>query len=113
MKLRDRNIKFSHRKASWRAKKNNIFVVRKSNSCLTKNLEEMHGIANSFFKQLHTYDISVDTSHTMPLVKDNMNADLCKHFSDQEISDALFQIGPLKAPRPYGFKQGIFSETRV
>jgi hypothetical protein len=30
-------------------------------------------------------------------------APLCAPFSDKEISDALYQIGPLKAPRPDGF----------
>ena len=32
-----------------------------------------------------------------------MNERLCASFSEQEISDALFQIGPLKAPGPDGF----------
>ncbi|KAK1648484.1 hypothetical protein QYE76_066289 [Lolium multiflorum] len=32
-----------------------------------------------------------------------MNDDLCKDFTDEEISDALFQIGPLKAPGVDGF----------
>ena len=43
-----------------------------------------------------------------PLVNDEMNEDLCKPFSEQEISDALFQIGPLKAPGPDGFPAGFF-----
>jgi hypothetical protein len=32
-----------------------------------------------------------------------MNNDLCKDFTDDEISDDLFQIGPLKAPGVDGF----------
>jgi hypothetical protein len=32
-----------------------------------------------------------------------MNEDLCKEFTDEVISDALFQIGPLKAPGVDGF----------
>ena len=38
-----------------------------------------------------------------PLINDDMNADLRKPFSAQEISDALFQVGPLEAPGPDGF----------
>jgi len=39
-----------------------------------------------------------------------MNDALCKPFTDDEISDALFQIGPLKAPdwmasQPDSFKE--------
>jgi hypothetical protein len=32
-----------------------------------------------------------------------MNDKLCAPFTEKEISDALFQIGPLKAPGPDGF----------
>jgi hypothetical protein len=32
-----------------------------------------------------------------------MNEQLCKDFTDEEISNALFQIGPIKAPGPDGF----------
>jgi hypothetical protein len=36
-------------------------------------------------------------------ITDEMNVDLCRSFSAEEISDALFQMGPLKAPGPDGF----------
>lgn len=32
-----------------------------------------------------------------------MNVALCKDFTEDEISDVLFQIGPLKVPGPDGF----------
>ena len=34
----------------------------------------------------------------IPKVTDEMNDMLCKVYSDEEISNALFQIGPLNAP---------------
>ena len=34
---------------------------------------------------------------------DDMNEALCKQFMSEEISYALFQMGPLKAPGPNGF----------
>lgn len=37
------------------------------------------------------------------LVTKGVNEDLEKEFTEKEISDALFQIGPLKAPGPDGF----------
>jgi hypothetical protein len=36
---------------------------------------------------------------------------LCKEFSDEEISDALFQIGPLKAPGPDGMPTRFFQRN--
>jgi hypothetical protein len=38
-----------------------------------------------------------------PRVNDAANATLCAEFTDKEIADALFQIGPLKAPGKDGF----------
>lgn len=40
-----------------------------------------------------------------------MNELLCKPFTDVEISDALFQISPLKAPGPDGFPTRFFQRN--
>jgi hypothetical protein len=37
-----------------------------------------------------------------------MNERLCKDYSDDEIGNALFQIGPLKAPGKDGFPARFF-----
>jgi hypothetical protein len=37
-----------------------------------------------------------------------MNDELCKTFTDHEIGDALFEMGPLKAPGPDGFPARFF-----
>lgn len=42
------------------------------------------------------------------LVTEDDNVKLCAPFTDKEISDALFQIGPLKAPGPDGFPARFF-----
>lgn len=39
-----------------------------------------------------------------------MNAQLCKEFTVQEISNVLFQMGPLKAPGPDGFPERFFQK---
>jgi hypothetical protein len=33
-------------------------------------------------------------------ITENINSSLCREFTDNEIGDTLFQIGPLKAPGP-------------
>jgi hypothetical protein len=40
-----------------------------------------------------------------------MNDDLCKEFSEEEISNALFQIGPLKVPGADGFPARFFQRN--
>lgn len=40
-----------------------------------------------------------------------MNDSLCRNFSDEEIADALFQIGPLKAHGPDGFPARFYQRN--
>jgi hypothetical protein len=57
-------------------------------------------LTTNFFKELYTADPTVQPNQVIdlfqPLITEEMNADLCKEFSDEEISNALFQIGPLR-----------------
>jgi hypothetical protein len=48
------------------------------------------------------------TSLLQPIISQEMNAGLCKEFPDEEISNAMFQIGPVKAPGPDGFPARFF-----
>ena len=41
----------------------------------------------------------------------NMNKNLIRPFSKEEVRDALFQMGPLKAPSPDGFNAGFFQKN--
>jgi hypothetical protein len=103
----DRNTRFFHRKATWRQKKNKISKLRRSDGSWTEDMQEIGDMATDFFQQLYTREDSVDPSALLDLfsslVDAEMNEKLCAAFSEKEISDALFQIGPLKAPGPDGF----------
>jgi hypothetical protein len=103
----DRNTKYFHRRASWRKKKNRIRKLKRPNGSWTCDTAEMEGLATDFFQSLFTRDEAVNpniiTDLISPCITDDMNNNLCAPFSEKEISDALFQIGPLKAPGPDGF----------
>jgi hypothetical protein len=103
----DRNTRYFHRKASWRRKKNRILKLRREDGSWAEDPEEMGARTTSFFHQLYTREEDVDPSEIIELfighVTAEMNDTLCAPFSEKEISDALFQIGPLKAPGPDGF----------
>jgi hypothetical protein len=40
-----------------------------------------------------------------------MNGALCKEFTKEEISDALFQIEPIKAPEPDDFPARFYQRN--
>jgi hypothetical protein len=103
----DRNTKYFRRRTSWRKKKNRIRKLKRPDGSWTCDTAEMEGLATDFFQSLFTRDKAVNpnliTDMISPCIMDDMNSNLCAPFSDKEISDALFQIGPLKAPGPDGF----------
>jgi hypothetical protein len=107
LRERDKNTKYFHRRASWRRKKNNIRKLKRSDGTWTSDTSEMENMATCFFQDLYSRDDNINPEVITDLIDrsitEDMNKDLCAPFSEKEISDALFQIGPLKAPGPDGF----------
>jgi hypothetical protein len=105
LKEGDRNTKNFHQRAAGRAKKNRIKMLKTQGGRVTKD-KEMEFLATEFFKQLYQADPTVRPLHITslydPVVSQEMDNELCKEFIDKEISNAIFQIGPLKAPGPSG-----------
>jgi hypothetical protein len=111
----DRNTKFFHKKAAGRAKKNKIKHLRKEDGQYTKDRKEMCDMASTFFQQLYRADPLVCPQELLqlvqPMVMVNLNDDLCKEYSNQEIADALFQTGPIKVSLPNGFPAHFFQRN--
>jgi hypothetical protein len=76
---------------------------------------DMERMASSYFKELFTRDPSLNSNDlincTQVKVTDDMNIALCKDFTDEEIGDAMFQIGPLKAPGVDGFPARFYQRN--
>jgi hypothetical protein len=107
-----RNTSFFHRKANWRQKRNNINRIKGQNGNWTDDPEEIKTLANDFIKDLYSKDPDTCTEELIDLlhepITEDINSALCKEFSNEEVSDALFQIGPLKAPGPDGMPGRFF-----
>lgn len=114
LKEGDRNTSYFHQKASWRPKKNRILSIQ-DNGQTVSDEEQIGKITNGFYTNLFTKDVSVVpdliTEHLQSRVNEDMNFLLCKEFPDKEISDALFQIGPLRAPGPDSFPARFFQRN--
>jgi hypothetical protein len=75
----------------------------------------MTGMVNNYFEELYAKDDNVNppvvTNLFETCISDAINDDLCKPFSDEKIGNALFQIGPLKAPGPDGLPARFFQRN--
>jgi hypothetical protein len=112
LKEGDRNTKFFHRKVVGRAKKNKITRLQTGDGRITKDKKEMGSMTRDFFQQLYNQDPTVCPQELLQLIEpkftDEVNESLCKDYSEEEISNALFQIRPLKASGPDGFPARFF-----
>lgn len=72
-------------------------------------------MAVDYFSSLFERDDQVDPQSVAdllePAITDQMNEELCKPYTAEEISNALFQIGPLKAPGPDGYPARFFQRN--
>ncbi|XP_062186766.1 uncharacterized protein LOC133890399 [Phragmites australis] len=111
----DRNTSFFHRKAVYRSKKNKIQKLKNSVGRWIDKDVELEALATGFFQKLYSRDVNVEPVQVIELfdrvITPDMNEALCRNFSEQEIGDALFQIGPLKAPGPDGFPARFFQRN--
>jgi hypothetical protein len=115
LKEGDRNTKFFHRKASWRQNKNKIERIKDARGVWLDNPDEIKANTNQFFKNLYTRDQTICPDELLNMIhspiSQEINEDLCREFTDEEIGDALFQIGPLKAPGPDGMPGRFFQRN--
>jgi hypothetical protein len=72
-------------------------------------------MATNFFRDLYSKDKLVNTDELVNLmhspISEEINKELCKDFSKEEVGDALFQIGPIKAPGPDGLPARFFQRN--
>ena len=99
--LGDRNTKNFHSKASERKKKNTILGLENEEGSWCSSKEGIVSIAVSYFEKLYTTFFPssiVEVTTTIPTrVTNEMNQDLIREFTKEEVEDALKQMHPTKA----------------
>ena len=99
----------------WQARKNRFKSLVDEAGVVQTDHNIMASMATSYFTKLFTADTTLCADPLIDLINtrvtNNMNDSLCADFTDKEITDALFQIGPLKAPGPEGFPARFFQRN--
>jgi hypothetical protein len=115
LKEGDKNTRFFHQKAVWRARRNKIKKLKCDDGTWNEVPSDMERMATSYFQELFTRDPSLNADRLLDMVQEKvtpeMNDGLCRDFTAEEISDALFQIGPLKAPGTDGFPARFYQRN--
>ena len=72
-------------------------------------------MTQDFFMRLYTTEGTVHMADVLKMVPrrvtKEMNDFLCAPFTEKDVKEALFQMGPMKAPGPDGFRTHFFQKN--
>ena len=111
----DRNTKYYHACANSKRRRNHVGMIKDEMGQVWDTAEGVGGAFVHYYTRLFAMEPAGDfTPCIQPLecsVSDDMNAELVKPFMAEEITNALFQMGPLKAPGPDGLNACFFQKN--
>ncbi|KAM0859687.1 hypothetical protein ACQ4PT_047052 [Festuca glaucescens] len=108
----DRNTAYFHRHAAHRKRINKVENLARDDGSICDNWTDVCTEVQSFYQNLYTSQGFNHMDELLDLVptrvNQDMNTELDKTFSVEEVRAALFQMAPSKAPGVDGFTAGFF-----
>ena len=108
----NKNTKNFHQRASQRRCKNHIEGLHDNQGVWHTDERRIDAITEDYYKEVFTSSNPSNTDGVLNLVKwvvmNGMNQTLTQSYTKEEVRVALFQMHPLKAPRPNGMSPFFF-----
>ncbi|XP_020874084.1 uncharacterized protein LOC110226497 [Arabidopsis lyrata subsp. lyrata] len=110
----DRNTRFFHEKTKQRRGYNRITSIIDSQGKVWSSEEDLHRVIIDYFDSLFFSDCQEDMDmilqHIQPSVTQEMNEDLVRPISEEELYRAVHQMAREKAPGPDGLNPGFYQD---
>ncbi|XP_024004507.1 uncharacterized protein LOC112081888 [Eutrema salsugineum] len=110
----DRNTKFYHGATKARRSRNCIRHVEDNQGIIHKKDEAIAKVAEEYFHQMFTTSNTASVSEVFPeivqTVTSDMNSFLTAPITDNEVKEAVFQMGPDKAPGADRFTAAFYQQ---
>jgi hypothetical protein len=108
----DRNTSFFQAKSRERARSNRISALKREDGSIVTTQEEMETTALEFYSNLFTQQEVLDPGPILACVPERvspeMNEQLLKPFTTEEVRKAVFMMGANKAPGLDGLTAGFY-----
>jgi hypothetical protein len=115
LKVGNRNTKFFRACASQRSRSNKISKIEDKDGILCTTQEAIEEAFVNYFQEIFQagdhLNVGACTCHIEYKVTPQMNQGLLEEFTVDDVSKALQQIAPLKAPGPDGFPAYFYQQN--
>lgn len=116
LKAGDKNTKFFHSVAKTRRIRNTLNTILDENSIIQRGDTAIREVAGKYFQKLYSSEQVSEEVYTKVFdgfeerISDEINTDLTRNVTKKEIEDAVFLIGPNRAPGPYCFSGAFYQQ---